>query len=60
MRLHENPLLFKEAIVSAAQPKVNGGLGIKALFIEKDYWICHALSLLADSEVAERVVSIRT
>lgn len=55
MRLHENPLLFKEAIVSAAQPKVNGGLGIKALFIEKDYWICHALSLLADSEVAERV-----
>ena len=56
MRLHENPLLFKEAIVSAAQPKVNGGLGIKALFIEKDYWICHALSLLADSEVVERVV----
>lgn len=46
MRLHENQLLFKEAIVSAAQPKVNGGLGIKALFIEKDYWLCHYWQLV--------------
>lgn len=56
MKLHENVELFKQAILKAALPKEEGGLGIKALFIEKDYWICHSLSLLAGSEMAERIV----
>ena len=33
MRLHENRDLFSDA----SQPVEDGGLGIKSIFIEKDY-----------------------
>lgn len=56
MKLHENRELFTEAITAAALPKEEGGLGIRSIFLEKDYWICHALSLLANSASAEHVV----
>ena len=56
MKLHEDLDLFKNAILLAARPKEEGGLGIKPLFIEKDYWICRSLSLLANSEAVEHVV----
>lgn len=37
MNLHENKELFANAIVAASQPKADGGLDIKQVFIEKDY-----------------------
>ena len=40
MTLHEDTQLFADAIEAAARPKDEGGLGIKSIFIEKDYWIC--------------------
>lgn len=40
MRLHKNWALFSDALQAASQPVEDGGLGIKSIFIEKDYWIC--------------------
>lgn len=42
MRLHENWELFSDALQAASQPVADGGLGIKSIFIEKDYWICRS------------------
>ncbi|MGM9841903.1 MAG: hypothetical protein ACI31D_06855, partial [Candidatus Limisoma sp.] len=42
--------LFAEIILRASQPKGNGGLGINAGFIEKDYWISKALCQLSRSD----------
>ena len=39
MKLHEDRQLFADAIEAAARPKDEGGLGIKSVFIEKDYWL---------------------
>jgi hypothetical protein len=50
MKLHENQGLFADAIIAASRPKGEGGLGIKSIFIEKDYWICRSLSLLATAD----------
>lgn len=47
MRLHEDKQLFADAINAASRPKDEGGLGIKSIFIEKDYWICRALQLMS-------------
>lgn len=47
MNLHENPELFSDAIIAASRPASEGGLGIKDIFIEKDYWISRALQLLS-------------
>ncbi|MGM9869399.1 MAG: nucleotidyl transferase AbiEii/AbiGii toxin family protein [Sodaliphilus sp.] len=49
MKLHEDKSLFTEIILRASQPKENGGLGINAGFIEKDYWITKALYQLSRS-----------
>ena len=51
MRLHENKQLFADAINAASRPKNEGGLGIKSIFIEKDYWICRSLLDLSFPEV---------
>ncbi|MBQ1209104.1 MAG: nucleotidyl transferase AbiEii/AbiGii toxin family protein [Bacteroidales bacterium] len=56
MNLHENKELFADAIVAASQPKVNGGLGIKQVFIEKDYWISRSLLLLSESDDVDLAV----
>ncbi len=37
MRLHENWELFSDSLQAASQPVEDGGLGIKSIFIEKDY-----------------------
>ena len=37
MRLHENRDLFSDALQAASQPVEDGGLGIKSIFIEKDW-----------------------
>lgn len=47
MKLHENKQLFADAINAASRSKNEGGLGIKSIFIEKDYWICRSLKLMA-------------
>ncbi|MBQ4018972.1 MAG: nucleotidyl transferase AbiEii/AbiGii toxin family protein [Paludibacteraceae bacterium] len=56
MKLHENPELFKSAILAAAQPIEDGGLGIRPLFIEKDYWITRSLAQLACSPYRDHMV----
>lgn len=56
MKLHEDPQLFKEAIGFASRPTDQGGLGISPLFIEKDYWICRSLRLMADGDTENRAV----
>ena len=50
MRLHEDRELFSDALQAASQPVEDGGLGIKSIFIEKDYWICRSLSLMAAND----------
>ncbi len=55
MNLHENSDIFTAAIQLASAPKEEGGLNIKQIYIEKDYWICRALQQLSEcteSEVA--------
>ena len=56
MKLHENKQLFNEAILAASRPKEEGGLGIKSIFIEKDYWICRSLSLMAKNDKDGRAI----
>lgn len=56
MRLHENKPFFADAIEAAAWPQEEGGLGIKSIFIEKDYWICRSLRLMAQGDKNNRTV----
>lgn len=49
MRLHEDKALLAEVILRASQPKENGGIGVNAGFIEKDYWITRALQQMSRS-----------
>lgn len=56
MKLHENRQLFHDAILAASQPKEDGGLGIKSVFIEKDYWICRSLSLMVKGDAGHMAV----
>lgn len=53
MRLHEEKSLFWEIISRASEPPINGGLGIKPQFLEKDYWITNSLSHLSKSRYKE-------
>ena len=50
MKLHENEQLFADAINAASRKITEGGLGIKSIFIEKDYWICRSLKLMAEGD----------
>ena len=56
MKLHENKQLFADAINAASRPKSEGGLGIKSIFIEKDYWICRSLKLMAEGDIEGKAV----
>ena len=56
MNLHDNQSLFAAAVQFASRNKEDGGLGIKPIFIEKDYWICRSLKFLSDSEVSGKAV----
>ncbi len=51
MKLHLEPENFKLAITSTSE-----ALGIKDLFIEKDYWVTYVLKQLALSEFKDQVV----
>ncbi|MCI7090337.1 MAG: hypothetical protein MR960_11170 [Prevotella sp.] len=50
MKLHENEQLFADAINAASRKITEGGLGIKSIFIEKDYWICRSLKMMAEGD----------
>lgn len=56
MRLHENRELFSDALQAASRPIDEGGLGIKSIFIEKDYWICRSLSLMSAKDKDNRAI----
>ncbi len=56
MKLHENQELFSDALQAASQPVEDGGLGIKSIFIEKDYWICRSLALMAANDKGNRAI----
>ena len=56
MRLHENWELFSDALQAASQSREDGGLGIKSIFIEKDYWICRSLALMAANDKDNRAI----
>lgn len=56
MNLHDNKDAFAAAIQLASAPKDEGGLGIKQIYLEKDYWICRSLKML--SECKENEVAV--
>lgn len=53
MKLHNDKSLFSEIITRASEHPINGGLGIKPQFIEKDYWITNSLSHLSRNQFKE-------
>lgn len=52
MNLHLNKTLFADIIDAASRPKEQGGLGILAPFIEKDYWITRSLKLMREADIS--------
>ncbi|MCH5263956.1 MAG: nucleotidyl transferase AbiEii/AbiGii toxin family protein [Lachnospiraceae bacterium] len=56
MKLHEDKILFADIIGRTALHPNHGGLGIRAQFIEKDYWISTALRNLSESPYVEHAV----
>ncbi len=51
MNLHENPSLFKEAVRFTAEQ-----MGILDIYVEKDYWVTKALSLIFSATIGTEVV----
>ncbi len=56
MNLHENKELFSDIVDAASRPMAEGGLGILAPFIEKDYWITRSLQLMSRAETLDKAV----
>ena len=56
MTLHENRELFEEILFVASHDVKDGGLGVKRMFLEKDYWVTRSLQMLAESRFAEQAV----
>ncbi|MCP3929871.1 MAG: nucleotidyl transferase AbiEii/AbiGii toxin family protein [Bacteroidetes bacterium] len=51
MKLHEDGTLFRQAITATAALK-----NIPEIFIEKDYWVTYALSLIFNDPIGEETV----
>jgi len=51
MRLHENEILFRQAVTATAVQ-----LDIPEIFIEKDYWVTCALHLIFHDPIGEETV----
>lgn len=51
MKLHTNPELFKQAVQITSQR-----IGLKEIYIEKDYWVTQALNIIFTSPLKEMVV----
>ena len=56
MTLHENQELFEEILFVASHDVKDGGLGVKRMFLEKDYWVTRSLRMLSESRFAEEAV----
>lgn len=56
MNLHDDKDLFAAALQRASARVEEGGLGIKQIFLEKDYWICRSLKLLSGCEESDVAV----
>lgn len=56
MNLHENRELFSDIIDAASRRNEDGGLGILAPFIEKDYWITRSLQLMSRADTLDKAV----
>ncbi|MCH5346942.1 MAG: nucleotidyl transferase AbiEii/AbiGii toxin family protein [Muribaculaceae bacterium] len=56
MNLHEDTNLFADVIAKASSSPLYGGLGLRQLFIEKDYWITKSLKHLSESQLSMMVV----
>ncbi len=51
MKLHENATLFRQAVTATAQHK-----GIPEIYIEKDYWISHALKVIFADPIGRETI----
>ena len=51
MRLHENKELFQDAIQATSEH-----IGIRSVYIKKDYWVTYALNTLFHSSMADQIV----
>ena len=51
MRLHEDKEVFTELIENAAEI-----IGLPQIYVEKDYWVTHALKCLSESDYAEQAI----
>ena len=51
MNLHNNEILFKEAVIITAQR-----LGIPDIYVEKDYWVTLALKLIFQNDIGKETV----
>ena len=56
MTLHENQELFDEILFVASHDVEDGGLGVKRMLLEKDYWVTRSLRMLAESRFANQAV----
>lgn len=51
MKLHENKELFQDVIIATSQQ-----LGIKEIYIEKDYWVRFALFHIFKNDIGKETV----
>jgi len=51
MKLHENKELFQDAVIATSQQ-----LGIKEIYIEKDYWVTFALFNIFKNDIGKETV----
>lgn len=51
MKLHQNELLFKDAILATSQQ-----LGIREIYVEKDYWVTYALFHIYTNEIGKETI----
>lgn len=51
MRLHENKELFQNAVIATSQQ-----IGIREIYVEKDYWVTYALFNIFKDEIGKETV----
>ena len=51
MRLHENEILFRQAVRFTAQE-----MEIKDIYVEKDYWVCFVLDQIFKQEYKDDIL----
>lgn len=51
MKLHENKELFQDAVIATSQQ-----IGIREIYVEKDYWVTYALFNIFKSEIGKETV----